>query len=173
MAAPVGSGFSGVYPSPSVNPQIDINSQPLAAPPRRWSTRRILWTAIPVCLGIAGLFVGSVFYFIESMMRSSGAYQMALDKASRSPCVVNAIGTPLKTGVFISGNIDLHNSDGGANLSIPVTGPRGKGDIEVEAEKANGIWRITALDFEGKDGRMQLIPEPMGATCAIVNPAYR
>jgi len=84
-----------------------------------------------------------------------------------------AIGAPLKPGWFISGSIDLHNSDGEANLSIPVRGPGGKGEINVEAVKTNGLWRVKSLDFEGDNGRMQIIPESPGAACAIVNPAYR
>jgi hypothetical protein len=132
-----------------------------------------LWTVIPLCIFLFVLFGVSVFSLAEGMMRSSGAYQLALDKASQSSCVIASIGTPLKPGWFISGSINLNNSNGEANLSIPVRGPGGKGEINVEATKTNGLWRVKSLDFEGDNGRMQLIPEPPGGACVIVNPSDR
>ena len=105
-------------------------------------------------------------------MRSSGAYELALDKASQSPCVTNALGTPLKPGWFISGSVNVHNSDGDADLSIPITGPAGKATIHAVASKAAGIWQINSLDMEDKDGRIQLIPAPASGGCTILNPSY-
>ena len=120
-----------------------------------------------------GVFLVSLFFGVTSMMRSSDAYRMTLEAGGASPCVINSIGTPLKPGWWITGGIETHDNDGSANLVIPIRGPKGNGELSFESKKADGVWHIQSLDFESGNGRMQLIPEPAGAACAIVNPTYR
>lgn len=103
---------------------------------------------IIVLLVIAGFcFFAGIFYFVMRMMTSNGAYQGALEKTRKSPEVVATLGEPIEPGLFTSGNINTSNDFGRANLSIPVSGPKGSGTVRVVAEMQMGVWKFTHLDF--------------------------
>jgi hypothetical protein len=61
---------------------------------------------------------------------------------------------------MFSGSIEESNLKGSAHLSIPVNGERGKGDLVVSAEKANGTWKIEELVLSQKGQETQLVPPP-------------
>lgn len=84
---------------------------------------------------------------------------MAVAQAESNAAVTQSIGSPLKVGWIVSGNVQVVNSDGHAELSVPVSGPKGSGTLYVEAKKRSGIWRLTFLEFAPKDGgeRVKLI----------------
>jgi Cytochrome oxidase complex assembly protein 1 len=42
------------------------------------------------------------------------------------PAVIEALGSPIKEGFFVSGNTNVNGASGEANLSIPISGPREK-----------------------------------------------
>lgn len=103
---------------------------------------------IVVLAGVAfvGLFVG-IFFFVMRMMTSNGAYQGALEKARKNPEVVALVGEPVEPGTFITGNINTSNDSGRADLSIPISGPKGSGTLRVIAEMQLGVWKFKHLEF--------------------------
>ena len=152
---------------------INFDGNNSAIPPPSLPTKARVVVGVLAGATTFGLFLLSLMFAVEAMMHSSEAFQMALDIAQRSPCVVNAIGTPLKPGWFVSGSTNSQGSTGSAELSVPVRGPKGKGDLNLQAKKVDGAWHIISLEFEGSNGRLKLIPGPAGAACDTVNPTYR
>ncbi len=59
--------------------------------------------------------------------------------------VTAVLGTPIDAG-FPSGNIDRTGRSGHADLSIPISGPDGKGTIHLVAEKSDGQWSFSTLE---------------------------
>ena len=114
---------------------------------------------------MVGLFVGGVFELVTSIMRSSDAYKTAVQKAENSPDVAERIGRPLKVGWLASGSINVTDDSGDADLSIPISGPRGKGHIEVSAKKKHGKWTYQTLevDVDGSDIAIPLLSPEIGA----------
>jgi hypothetical protein len=113
-----------------------------------WWNRNWKWFLPVIIVGSIAMFVcffAMVFTFVTGTMKSSGAYKQAVTTAHADTRVVDALGSPLKQGVFISGNINLNNSSGRANLSIPISGPKGKGTIYVVAIKTAGAWNFSKL----------------------------
>lgn len=104
------------------------------------------------------LFVVPLFFGITAMMKSSGAYKLTMSTAQASPCVVSSLGSPLEPGWLMTGGIEESDAEGSANLSIPVSGPKGKGSLDVQAEKVGGNWRINSLIFTHGASRSNLIP---------------
>ena len=108
------------------------------------------------CLGIlvlAGSFVCLILFIVFGAMKSSDAYQTALAKAKADPRVVNALGSPIKAGFFVSGSTNVSGSSGQADLTVPISGPNGKGTIYVVASKFAGEWAFSKLIVEvGKTG---------------------
>ena len=101
---------------------------------------------------IAGVFllVGSVFFGITSLMKNSEAYKMTMIEVRSDPQVVETMGEPIETGFFITGNINLQNSEGSAKLSIPISGPKCSGTIYTQATKKLGAWTIDLLVVRSK-----------------------
>jgi len=48
----------------------------------------------------------------------------------------------------MSGNTNINGASGEANLSIPISGPKGKGTIYVAAKKSLGRWNYSGLTVE-------------------------
>jgi Cytochrome oxidase complex assembly protein 1 len=108
------------------------------------------------CLGLLLLAAGIVVVIVSIVfgaMKSSDAYKTALAKAKADPRVVNALGSPIKDGFFVSGTTNVSGSSGHADLTIPISGPKGKGKIYFVASKFAGEWTFSKLVVEvGKTG---------------------
>ncbi|MEP6685438.1 MAG: cytochrome c oxidase assembly factor Coa1 family protein [Verrucomicrobiota bacterium] len=103
------------------------------------------------CLGLALLlagFVALLVMVIFGALKSSDIYKDALAKARGNPAVIDALGSPIKEGMFLSGNTNVNGASGEANLAIPISGPKGKGTIYVAATKSAGQWNYATLVTE-------------------------
>lgn len=94
------------------------------------------------------VLVGSIALIVFSAMKSSEVYKNALARAKTHPAVIEALGSPVTEGLLLSGNTNVNGASGEANLSIPVSGPKGKGTIYVAATKSLGQWNYSGLVLE-------------------------
>jgi hypothetical protein len=120
-----------------------------------------LFTTV-AALATFALFIGALLVAVEGEMRHSQIYTLTLGEAEHSPCVAARIGQ-LTPGWMVSGNLQESAAKGSAHLSIPVSGPKGKGDLVVSAEKQDGVWSIEKLVMIQKGQETRLMPSPM--TC--------
>jgi Cytochrome oxidase complex assembly protein 1 len=81
-------------------------------------------------------------------MKSTDVYKEALARAKTDSAVIAAIGSPIKEGFLLAGNTNMNGPSGEANLSIPISGPNGKGTIYVAASKSLGRWNYSGLVVE-------------------------
>lgn len=93
-------------------------------------------------------FVGSVALVVFSAMKSTDVYKDALARAKAKSAVIEALGSPIKEGFLVSGNTNVNGASGEANLSIPISGPNGKGTVYVAATKSLGQWNYSGLVVE-------------------------
>jgi hypothetical protein len=77
--------------------------------------------------------------------------------AQIDPRVVDALGTPIQSGWFVTGSIEEQGISGDATLTIPISGPRGSGTLYAAAREGNGSWRFYTLAVK-IDGQNQVIP---------------
>jgi hypothetical protein len=112
------------------------------------------------------VFVGSIALLVFSAMKSSDVYKDALARAKTHPAVIEALGSPVTEGLLLSGNTNVNGASGEANLSIPVSGPKGKGTIYVAATKSLGRWNYSGLVLEiaGTHQRIDLLQRPAPAS---------
>ena len=94
------------------------------------------------------VFVGSIVLIVFSAMKSSDIYKDALARAKTHPAVIEALGSPVTEGFLVSGNTNVNGASGEANLSVPLSGPKGKGTIYVAATKSLGRWNYSGLVLE-------------------------
>jgi len=122
------------------------------------------WVATAI-VATFGLWIGSLMFAVESMFHSSEIYTMTLKEAQNSPCVAAELGVPLNPGWMTTGGTEESSTEGSANLSIPVHGPKGKGNLELDAEKKSGVWKITSLVLVHKSERTQIVPSVPNSSC--------
>jgi hypothetical protein len=153
---------------------------PVPPRPRTWLERNWKW-AVPVlvvtCFLVFALFIGGIFWGVTAMTRASYPYQFAVKRATESPEVAAKIGKPLQIGWLITGNENFSGPEGNASLSIPVSGPNGKGEIIVVAKKHGNHWNFETLevDVAGEDEPIPLLepelkPAPTPAPKSSPNP---
>jgi hypothetical protein len=130
----------------------------------RWESvehfRRVqrYWAIAGVIAWLA--FIGAcvaIFFSIVAAFQGSDVYKMGLEKLNSNPEAVRLLGTPIETG-FPTGNFNLSGPGGEATLAIPVSGPKGKGTVYIEATKSMDVWRFEhiQLQVEGHPERIDL-----------------
>jgi hypothetical protein len=104
-------------------------------------------------------FIASVVLIVFSAVKSTDVYKDALARAKAHPAVIEALGSPITEGFLVSGNTNVNGASGEANLSIPISGPKGKGTIYVAATKSLGQWNYSGLVMEiaGTHQRIDLV----------------
>jgi Cytochrome oxidase complex assembly protein 1 len=128
--------------------------QPVAQPatPRpNWWKRNWKWFVPLGCFTVALLlliFAGSIIVIVFSAMKSTDVYKEALARAKADSSVIEALGSPIKDGLLVSGNTNVNGASGETNLAIPISGPKGKGTIYVSANKSLGQWIYSGLVVE-------------------------
>ena len=113
-----------------------------------WWDRNWKWfVPVAVLSGIALLagFVFAIVSLVFGVIKSSDAYQEALARARASPAVISALGSPIKEGFYVTGNINVSGPSGDAKLAIPVSGPKDEGTIYLEARKSADLWSYSVL----------------------------
>jgi hypothetical protein len=138
------------------------------APRSNWWKRNWTWFVPVGCLSmlvLLGVFVISIALIVFSAMKSTDVYKNALARAQAHPSVIEALGSPIKEGFLVSGNTDVNGASGEANLSIPISGPNGKGTIYVAANKSLGQWNYSGLivEISKTHQRINLLQSPVPA----------
>ena len=133
-------------------------------PQKNWWSRNWKWVVPTGCLTIllaCGGFVTLIFSVVLGSLKSSDVYKEAVAKAQTNSQVTAALGTPIKPGFWVSGNISVNNSSGNADLSIPISGPQGKGTIYVTATKSAGKWNYATMvcEISSSGARINLLSE--------------
>ena len=110
--------------------------------------------------------VGSVTLNVFSAMKSTNVYKEALARAKANSAVIEALGSPITEGFLVSGNTNVNGAAGETNLSIPISGPNGKGTIYVAASKSLGQWNYSGLIVEitKTHQRIDLLHSPVPAS---------
>ncbi|HRQ89832.1 MAG TPA: cytochrome c oxidase assembly factor Coa1 family protein [Bacteroidia bacterium] len=102
---------------------------------------------------LIGAVVGIGFWGITKALKSNDPYRESIAAVETNPAAVEALGTPVKPGFFLTGNININNGEGSVDFSIPVSGPKGKGTVHVVGSKSAGAsaWTYSTweLNIEG------------------------
>lgn len=131
----------------------------LGKPLESWLSRNAKWFLPVICVGAVLLFAGfaaGLGGVIFGFMKSSDAYKEAVARAKAEPAVVQALGSPIREGFFVTGRIKVNGTSGKANLAIPISGPNGKATIYVAATKSQGQWTFQHLIVEIEKTRKKI-----------------
>ena len=130
----------------TVTPQPPPPPAPGAVPPPKksgcWKWALIGCGALIIigAIGVVGLVVG-----VFGVIKSTDVYRGALTTAQRDPRVIAALGTPIESGWWVSGNVTTKNRQGEADIEFPISGPKGKGHLRAVATRDTSAWHYTEL----------------------------
>jgi hypothetical protein len=133
---------------------------------RSWLGRN-WWWAVPLGCLIPALACGGCFAVVLpavlGTIKSSDPYKEGVARAKGSAAVRDALGEPIQEGYFPSGNVNTQTSNGvesgNADLTIPLSGPKGSGSVHVVAEKTAGKWNYSTIEatVPGRDHPIDLL----------------
>lgn len=107
-------------------------------------------------LGFGTLTLGVLYLMGDVEVRG-----MAEERARDDRCVAAELGAPVEAGWITTGRVETVGSTGSADVSFPISGPRGSGWIYVTGTKSAGQWRIDTLSFESDTtGRRMDLNDP-------------
>src|SRR6202011_2163441 len=107
-----------------MNPSATTTPLSPQRPRGNWWQENWKWFVPTGCLtliAMAVLFVACIVFFVFSVMKSSGAYEIALARAKSDQRVVAALGTPISEGMFASGKTNVNGPSGEADIAIPIS----------------------------------------------------
>ena len=112
---------------------------------------------------IALCFAGAFWFGVTRLIVSSSVVKDGIRIAEKDPTVTALLGTPLKPGWMVRGNIQINNGSGNADATVPLVGPRGEGELRIVAERENGVWRYQTLSLQSGSRTIDLLPRPAGS----------
>ncbi len=138
-----------------------------------WWKRNWKWV-VPLggCMTLIVLFVvfmGSIFFGVTSMLEDSAPYQYALEKINKDEEIVATMGSPIEKDGMIQGNIQWTNGKKSAKLSIPVSGPKGKGTLYIDASGEEDEWVYHEIRLEVTDAEEFNLLEKSEESPAVEN----
>lgn len=103
-----------------------------------------------IVLLFVGGIIGAVFYGIGN----SEAATVSEDFLKNNERLKQDIGEVKSFGKLVTGNINVRNGDGTAELSIKVNGERKSVNASVELIYRSGHqWRVTAASYQNEAGQ--------------------
>lgn len=114
-----------------------------------------------LCIAIVVAAATGIAATVFGTIKSSDVYKQAMAEVGSHPEVAAALGEPVEAGWLVSGSISVENASGEASLAIPISGPKGKGTLYVEATKSAGVWTmdVMAVAVDGRPGRIDLLSQ--------------
>jgi hypothetical protein len=124
-------------------------------PQPSWWKRNWKWV-LPVggcftIIVITVIAIGSIFYGVANAIEGSQAYTYALEKINKDEDLINALGSPIIKDGMVSGSWNNTNGQKSANMTIPISGPKGKGTLFVEATGEDDDWTYQVIRVEIDD----------------------
>jgi hypothetical protein len=116
----------------------------------------IIAAAVAFTVGLLVLlFVGGIVGIAFYSIGKSEAAVTAKDFLRNNERLKQDVGTVKDFGSFITGNINIHDSDGDAVLSLKVIGERRTVNASVElAYRSGRPWRVTAASYKNDAGEI-------------------
>ena len=152
-----------------------MGASPVQPRPQTWFDRNWKWL-LALLLVLAFLvvvsFIAVVLFGVEALIKDSDPYQLAVRRATESPAVAEKLGTPIHVEWFVSGSVNFSGSDGSVNLSIPISGPKGRGHIAVVGKEHAKRWTFETLevDVRGEDEPILLLQQGESTPPATPSP---
>lgn len=156
------SGSPGAAPPP---PAGGMTPQPHAgrpAPlPRRVPVAMIGCAVALIFAFVVVGFIGGIAALVLTSIKSSDLYQQGVAEAANHLEVVQHLGQPVEPGWYVMGSYNNNGGNQEASLTVPLSGPLGRGTLYIDGEKRAGRirYRELAVVVSGSNVRIDLLPQ--------------
>ena len=132
-------------PSPYLPPQSPMMGGPMAQPKKSGCGKVILILAIILLVVGGGIAVAIYFGYhkLESTLKSSEAYTVAINRLKENEEVKNQLGEIKDTGFPLGAYNQRSDGSGDASFVMSVQGTKDSGRYEVSLVRRNSVWRLT------------------------------
>ena len=140
---PSSSPGSSTYNSP----QTPGGWGPVPPTPRKSSCGKVLLIVGIILLLLVGGLAAAIYFGyhkLESTLKSSEAYTVAVSRLKESEAVRNELGEIKDTGFPLGAYHENSNGTGDAGFAMSVQGSKTNGRYEVHLERRDSIWRVTS-----------------------------
>jgi hypothetical protein len=121
------------------------------------TTKRLLITVFSILAGLillVALFVGAVLGLAFYTIGHSEAARTAKSFLKGNEKLKEDIGEVKDFGSFVTGNVNVQNSDGNATLYLKVIGARRTANATVSMLSTQGRpWRVTDASYVNESGQ--------------------
>jgi hypothetical protein len=157
----------------NINPQSAMPYPFVSQPaPKGWLARN--WIKLLAGVFLFFLLLGfGIFALVMGAIRSSYAATESVLRAQSSPLIVQLLGSPIKEGWFVGGSINVTTDAGDADLSVPISGPKGEGTIYVTGHKSAGTWSYSQMlvAIKGNSEKIDLLASATAGSNSGTNTA--
>jgi len=122
-------------------------------------------SAIVVVVLIVVLFVGGIVGIVFYGIGSSDAAKVSKEYLRKNQRLKQDIGEVKDFGSIVTGNINVNNGDGMAQLHLKVIGEQKEVNATVElVYHSPGDWRVTAASYRNEAGETINLMDPYEAS---------
>lgn len=137
------------------------------------STKKIVILVVSIVLAVGlviAIFVGAIVGITLYSIGRSEAAETAKAYLRTNEVLKQDIGEIKDFGSFVTGNINVTNSDGNATINIKVIGERKKVNASVDLIYRSGRpWRVVAASYQNDEGKTIDLLNPYDAR----NPVFK
>jgi TonB family protein len=132
-------------PPPYTPPQTPTQWGPTAQPPKKSSCGKIILIVAIILLLLAGGVAAAIYFGyhkLESTLKSSEAYTVAVNRLKENEEVKNELGEIKDTGFPLGAYSQNADGSGDAAFVMSVQGTKANGRYEVNLVRSNSVWRL-------------------------------
>ena len=122
----------------------------------RWAFPTTMVLMIAAALGFTVLMLTVVMH----PAKNSKIYEESLQRVRTHPVALEQLGSGIEPGWIVTGRSEeTAGGRGVAELTIPVAGSKGDGELRVIGRRSEGIWALTRMELEidDQDRRFDLL----------------
>lgn len=147
-----------VPPSGQMQTSWNVGQQQFGPPPRRKSRLgKFLLIALGILLVIgigAGFAVYYGYKYLESSLKNSEPYGLAVEELKRSPAAAERLGAINGTGFPLGSFNESAGGSGNAAFTMSVDGTKADGHYVVTMDRKGGAWSVTNAYLRLADGEI-------------------
>lgn len=154
-------------PAPYTPPQYPQMGGPTTAPPKKSGCGKIILVLVILLLLIGG-GIAAVVYFgyqkLETTLKTSGAYTVALNKLKENEEVRTELGEIKDTGFPLGAFDENADGTGGAGFMMSVEGTKANGRYEVVLKRKDNVWTLIKGTLRTDGGKIINVADDLGTT---------
>lgn len=171
--APAQPAPSYSSPAPYSPPQSPMMGGPMAQPAKKSGCGKIILILAIILLLVGGGIAAAIYFGyhkLESTLKSSEAYTVALNRLRENEEVKNELGEIKNTGFPLGAYDEKTDGSGGAAFVMSVQGTKASGRYEVALKRSNSVWHLIKGTLRTDSGKIIDVADEFGSGDDDVEP---